>query len=51
MLSKTAALALALSVIAAPAFADCAGHKKISADQSATTTQPDGPVIRPKASS
>lgn len=51
MTSKTVLLALVLSVLAVPALADCPGHKKVSANQAATTSLPGDPVIQPKASS
>lgn len=43
MIRKTAALALALSVTALPALADCPGHK-VKQDQSAQT-QTENPVL------
>ncbi|WP_190941462.1 hypothetical protein [Paracoccus yeei] len=49
MIAKTLAVALALSAAAAPAFADCAGHK-MKTDTSAQTT-PQQPVVRPATSS
>lgn len=49
MISKTAALALVLSMAAVPAFADCAGHK-MKQDQSAST-QTEKPVLLPVTNS
>ena len=51
MITKTVVLALALSAISVPAFADCSGHKKVSADSSAATTPTETPVLKPRASS
>ena len=44
MIAKTLAVALALSAAAAPAFADCAGHK-MKTDTSAQTTRRFSPGV------
>lgn len=51
MTSKTVALALALSMAAIPAFADCPGHEKISSDQTAATSPTERPAPEPSLNS
>ncbi|WJS85168.1 hypothetical protein [Paracoccus sp. TOH] len=51
MISKTVALALALSMAAVPALADCPGHKKMSNDQTATTMPVERPATPPSTNS
>ncbi|UFM66153.1 hypothetical protein LOS78_09405 [Paracoccus sp. MA] len=51
MISKTVALALALSMAAVPALADCPGHKKMSSDQTAATTPVERPATPPSTNS
>ncbi|MFD2440339.1 hypothetical protein ACFSS8_10160 [Paracoccus kondratievae] len=48
MISRTFALALAFSMGAIPAFADCNGHKKVPSDQ---TTQIERPAPAPSTNS
>ncbi|WP_181900596.1 hypothetical protein [Paracoccus thiocyanatus] len=51
MISKTVALALALSMAAIPALADCPGHNKVSSDQTAATTPTESPAPAPSVNS
>jgi len=51
MISKTVALALAFSMAAIPALADCPGHKKVSSDQTAATTPTESPAPAPSVNS
>ncbi|WP_199260403.1 hypothetical protein [Paracoccus binzhouensis] len=52
MISKTVALALALSMAALPALADCPGHKKMSSnDQTTATTPVERPATPPSTNS
>lgn len=46
MMTRTTAFALMLSMVAAPAFADCASHNKAKPDQNAST-QIERPVTAP----